>query len=147
MHGPAAPTDERRRLDPPLANVDVGQFIEQRGARPFCTNTGDRAEHPAGVVDPPYPDVAARQDQPVIRERIVAEAREIRVGEAAVLSARVRAFADAVGQPERVVIEVVIADVVENASRIRGRRNQQQEKYLLRHRLHRLVSAECLRMV
>ena len=56
--------------------------------------------------------------EPVIRERVVSKTREVRIHDAIAVAATVGAFADAVRQPERVVVEIVVANIVEDAARM-----------------------------
>jgi hypothetical protein len=111
-----SPADQGSRFDGPVALLETRQVAvtEAQGLDP-----ANHTEFPVALRDVAEAEVLPADQQPVIRERRVAEAGQVGVGKRRTGCALVRVLRYRNCDPERVIVEIVIANVVEQATSLR----------------------------
>ena len=116
MNRQLSPTDQGPHLDRPAAFLQTRQVAvaEAQGLDP-----PDHPEFPVILRDVAKAEILVADQQPVIRERGVAEAGQVGVGKGRTGRSLVRILRDRDGHTERVIIEVVVANEVDQGTGLR----------------------------
>ena len=115
VHGPAPVAHERAGLERPFALPETAQLRWVAAAEPACPDMADGTQNPAAVADPAETEVAVADEQPIVRKGRISEAGQVRVRPNRVAGIDELGFGYDDRHAERVVVEIVFTDPVEDA--------------------------------